>query len=88
MMRLIHFHLKGHCKVVFENETGWIFLATSANGSLLLARTVFTSLVVVGGWSILDMVGTDAHGGIALVALDGGLSPPPAWPLVISKMSL
>ena len=33
-------HQKGHCKVVFENETGWIFLATSGNGSLLLASTI------------------------------------------------
>ena len=26
--------LKGRCKVIFESDTGWIFLATSGNGSL------------------------------------------------------
>ena len=40
MTSLVRFHLKGRCKVVFENETGWIFLATSGNGSLLLPITI------------------------------------------------
>ena len=40
MTSLVRFHLKGRCKVVFENETGWIFLPTSGNGSLLLAITI------------------------------------------------
>ena len=44
MMRLIHFHLKGHCKVVFENETGLIFLGSSGNESLLLASAVSTAV--------------------------------------------
>ena len=26
--------LKGRCKVIFESDIGWIFLATSGNGGL------------------------------------------------------
>ena len=32
--------IKGRCKVIFESDTGWIFLATSGNGGLWLASTI------------------------------------------------
>ena len=32
--------LKGRCKVIFESDIGWIFLATSGNGGLWLASTI------------------------------------------------
>ena len=31
---------KGRCKVIFESDTGWIFLDTSGNGGLWLASTI------------------------------------------------
>ena len=37
--RFVEKGLKGRCKVIFESDTGWIFLATSGNGGLWLAST-------------------------------------------------